>query len=741
MEPAAKIKRIPNSRNAKDWQKALTAQLKVLDEICHEHGIRYFLGFGGLLGAVRHRGHIPWDNDVDVVMTEDNYLKLLELEQKGLLPEGYRFVDRNVEEQYPLLFGRFVDTRTSCPLSTSSFNGGIHGLFVDVFLLFPLPNDKAKQEKAVTKFLVWEQLQCYLKRRSNNRTDDFINEWKAITAYQEQHGREAALAKIESEFRALLPSFEEAEWCLHGSGGKYNGFSRLKTADFADVARLPFEDIELDAPADYEGFLEQFYGGSWRLFPQGEKFSSYGGSSLTIPGDVVSRDYMKLIDQEKIDSCFRRVTDLRMTEMIAEHTYRTAQARAMGELYKPIVEEDVDKSIVAEFSDPKRIPLKTRAEAREALDNLTDIYRYQRNDKFAKWHVAIRLTPEVLTAALWSKFLAEEQYWNLKRVMSIHQEDTKRGSFADSPANRMLTETLACCSRLYRAIDERDFETITKCRDRLEANCPASMHAEIAHAFAIVDAGDCLEYIETLPDETRQNDYIRYLEALKRYEAGNEADGKKLFGLLLGSSNNGMLIQFTRDFAKDHGLKLKAIKTPAPESEKDIKGGVGGKRRKKLQWVRFRQFGFKALLPVHKYLTPEVKAQPQIMKQAQKEIDGILPYIEECRNARRLTSDRIAYWESLYPRYSELKNAIEAVDSKSIRTILRGYLNALYRHMDAAENGLYLDKFTFDAARELIIADRGEEFYQKFCACIPESHKLDVADWLRSEGVNHPYLT
>ena len=61
--------------------------------------------------------------------------------------------------------------------------------------------------------------------------------------------------------------------------------------------------------------------------------------------------------------------------------------------------------------------------------------------------------------------------------------------------------------------------------------------------------------------------------------------------------------------------------------------------------------------------------------------------------------------------------------------------------MDAAENGLYLDKFTFDAARELIIADRGEEFYQKFCACIPESHKLDVADWLRSEGVNHPYLT
>ena len=148
---------IPNSRNAKDWQNALTMHLKVLDEICHEHGICYYLGFGGLLGAVRHRGHIPWDNDVDVVMTEENYNKLLNLEMEGLLPEGYRFVDRNVEEQYPLLFGRFVDTRTSCPLSTSSFNGGIHGLFVDVFILFPLPN---RIGKAVIILPVIIELTC-----------------------------------------------------------------------------------------------------------------------------------------------------------------------------------------------------------------------------------------------------------------------------------------------------------------------------------------------------------------------------------------------------------------------------------------------------------------------------------------------------------------------------------------------------------------------------------------------------
>ena len=110
----------PSAQDPKDWQNALIAHLCVFDELCQKHGIKYFLAFGGLLGAIRHQGFIPWDNDVDVMLTEAEYEKLLALHKQGLFPEGYTLVDRTTEKDYPLLFGRFVNTKTSCPLSTSS---------------------------------------------------------------------------------------------------------------------------------------------------------------------------------------------------------------------------------------------------------------------------------------------------------------------------------------------------------------------------------------------------------------------------------------------------------------------------------------------------------------------------------------------------------------------------------------------------------------------------------------------
>ena len=278
----------PDACKPADWQAALLKHLVAFDELCRENDIEYFLAFGGLLGAVRHKGFIPWDNDVDVVMTEAEYAKLLEVARAGKLPEGFAFVDRSTEEDYPLLFGRFVDTRSSCPLSTSSFNGGIHGMFIDVFILFPLPDDPIAQEQAVTCFLVWEQLTCWVKRRSKYRTQAFCDKWLEIKEFEAAHGRKAALEEIESQFRALSPEFGSSVWCLHGSGGMYNGFPRLKTEWFSQAVYMQFEDVQLAAPIGAVGFLESRYGSGWRELLGGEKFTAYSCGNLNVAGSLTN---------------------------------------------------------------------------------------------------------------------------------------------------------------------------------------------------------------------------------------------------------------------------------------------------------------------------------------------------------------------------------------------------------------------------------------------------------------------
>ena len=87
---------IPKAQgNLRLIQKANAKFLKIFDEICKENNIEYWIDFGTLLGAIRHKGFIPWDDDVDVSMKRDDYEKFISLFKKGFeyhpLPSGHLY--------------------------------------------------------------------------------------------------------------------------------------------------------------------------------------------------------------------------------------------------------------------------------------------------------------------------------------------------------------------------------------------------------------------------------------------------------------------------------------------------------------------------------------------------------------------------------------------------------------------------------------------------------------------------
>lgn len=751
MQPIKSFAYAPNSHKAKDWQKAVTRNLAVLDAVCREHDIKYALCFGGLLGAVRHRGFIPWDNDVDVVMFEPDYLKLQQLALQGELPEGYTLVDRATEKDYPLLFGRFVDTRTSCPLSTSAFNGGTNGLFVDVFVLYPLADDPQERAAEITDFLVWEELGCWVKRRSANRTAAFAKRWQEIKDIERRAGRDEALAAIEKSFRRHLP--ETGEWCFHSSGGAYNGFPSFKTSWFEETTYLPFENIELAAPAGYRELLQQFYGSGWRTFPQGEKFTPYAASSINIPGPVIAHDYMQFIDEKEAVETFRSLKDLEMEETLIRCEVNPALyggeavlgAQDLNAAYKELNSEARRQTELAHIASPSACSDFGRFSALA-----DDVIALQMRAHFKSRRIAAPIESDLLTAALWSRYLARPDFWTVERVISLQKGDSTHGSFGVSEANAALEKALDATDALYLAIDRRDAQAAKRQAETLNALCPSGRHTAVAWSFvalqAALDKAEDLDEVKTalsivkdfldrFPDE----DYLKLFYARLLTLAGTPEKAQPVFADLADHSVNGMILQAAADICRVNGMPFKMRKLTG-DAKTGSKNTSPFAASRNISMKECLAHGITGLSVARRALSAGVMSLNKRLQALAQQIKPLQDKVTRYRDLRRLTDRRFNAWELVYPRKQAMKESFAAGRMNEVRRYAKPYLDAVYRLFDKEHLGVFIDEEVYEWCKPLFIADRGEGFLKEYEALVFPEHRGNISDLLRKAGVDHPYL-
>ena len=115
--------------NLEEIQKIELDILIYLDKICKENNIKYYLSSGTLLGAIKYKGFIPWDDDIDVVLFRSDYLKLIDVLGKN--DEKYKILSIYNTEDYYYPFAKLVDTRTVLIENSKKIKD--MGVYIDIF--------------------------------------------------------------------------------------------------------------------------------------------------------------------------------------------------------------------------------------------------------------------------------------------------------------------------------------------------------------------------------------------------------------------------------------------------------------------------------------------------------------------------------------------------------------------------------------------------------------------------------
>ena len=227
-----------------------------IDSICRNNGIKYTLYAGTLIGAIRHNGFIPWDDDIDIIMDRENYDKFLSV--KNELSDKYNFVCPMDDNK--LMFPRAMKVfdKTSCikEIDVPYFEGP----FVDIFFTMGLKYKSIKRNLMYTRKYRYF-CRMYEIKRGRIQVDKASRFMNKIAFINSKFYSEDKLKKIILKYQNYNNNLDV---CTTSFGGNYV----LKKNYFKDLIEHDFESKKFFISKDYDEFLKKLYGDYMTLPPE-----------------------------------------------------------------------------------------------------------------------------------------------------------------------------------------------------------------------------------------------------------------------------------------------------------------------------------------------------------------------------------------------------------------------------------------------------------------------------------------
>lgn len=263
-----------------DIQKTVLESFRQFVRVCNELNLKYYLVNGSALGAIKYKGFIPWDDDLDVAMPREDYAVFLQKAQQ-LLPENLFVQNYLTDPQFPFIYSKIRNTETTFIEKSVSHLEMNHGIYMDIF---PIDSyrEPSKTTKIKTKLLFWWAFssikdQSKIRIRIRNLVMRFLGFNKST---------HKAIAKIER----IISVTDKTSPYLCNYGDR-QGKGKILREWYGDGYKTRFEDVEVVVPERYDEYLTFKYG-NWREDPSENNQKSHHKTNIC-NANISYKEYIK----------------------------------------------------------------------------------------------------------------------------------------------------------------------------------------------------------------------------------------------------------------------------------------------------------------------------------------------------------------------------------------------------------------------------------------------------------------
>lgn len=234
-------------------------------EICGKLNLNYFLVCGSALGAARHGGFIPWDDDFDVGMYREDYNKFME-QAPAILPDGIFLQNYKTDPEFPYVFAKLRNSNTTFVQTLMSNLNMNHGIYIDIFPLDGYPQDFREQKKlAVKRKHFRRQLNCAFNIQPKTLKGKISHSLFRLL------GCHKRTPKIVTKYESLISKYPiegSSIVCNHGTW--YGERDYIAAEYYGKGSEAVFEGIVVRVPEQCDKYLSSLYG-DWQTPPPPEK--------------------------------------------------------------------------------------------------------------------------------------------------------------------------------------------------------------------------------------------------------------------------------------------------------------------------------------------------------------------------------------------------------------------------------------------------------------------------------------
>lgn len=283
----------------KEWNATILDILKAFMKICKDNGLTYYCCAGTAIGAVRHHGIIPWDDDIDVIMPRPDYDRLLDIAKTADFGE-YEIITPYDDETYPLYFSKLSNRNTT--LIEDRQIPCVIGLYVDIFPLDATDDDVAKAKRLKDRYTK------IINRLNAVSTHNTFGEYLSLLKKKEEWGRFAiktlAFFCRSAMRRHLIRQMDRLSHLydydkaknVQVYTGSYGHREVFPKSWLGKGKEFPFEDTTVLLPECYDEYLRHFFNDYMQFPPVEQRIEKHNRAYLNIHKKETREEIRKKVD-------------------------------------------------------------------------------------------------------------------------------------------------------------------------------------------------------------------------------------------------------------------------------------------------------------------------------------------------------------------------------------------------------------------------------------------------------------